>query len=244
MNSNKLKAFAIVIWALSFWPLPSWADSTPQSTPTESEAIAEKDEGLLGEIRYSILSPKQFETLYGPGWVLMDGRRIPGSELEQQFKWEKLPDARGVFLRAKTHNRKLMDAHGNPDGDLELGTYQPDQFAKHAHGIRLECGPTHSNATTCQPPGSQYNYVNGNGLYPHGSYSNTISETGGDETRPRNITVNVYVKINGTKKNKQSEETLAKITTEIKLLPEYLIKNRAFLKLMDKYIQDQMAKSK
>ena len=201
--------------------------------------LPEKDEGGLGEIRYSILTPQQFQAMNGKGWVLMDGSTIKGSDLEKEFGWDTLPDARGVFLRAKDHGRYQGKSKGNPDGDLKLGQYQGDQLASHSHGIRLKCGPINPAATCAQPPGSQYNYVNGNGIYPHHSQSNTIAPTGGKETRPKNITVNVYVKINRVKHGDQYTES---ILSEIKSLPDYFVKNQVFLTVMNSYIKNAVSK--
>jgi hypothetical protein len=105
-------------------------------------AEAEKDEGNIGEVRYSILNPAQFRTLYGPEWILMDGSAVGGSDLAKEFGWTNVPDGRGVFLRGKDHGRGF-----NPDGNIEVGTYQADQFTTHNHGggdhqhfVHLETG--------------------------------------------------------------------------------------------------------
>src|SRR5690349_6825897 len=94
-------------------------------------SVPYKDEGMLGEIRYSILTVKQFQKLYGNEWVLMDGSSIQNSDLHNKFGWNKIPDARGVFLRSKNYNRSVKS--GNPDGDLDLGKYQSDELVKHNH---------------------------------------------------------------------------------------------------------------
>src|SRR6266540_3115535 len=86
---------------------------------------------MLGEIRYSILTPEQFQSLYGKGWILMDGSSIIGSDLEKTFNWTEVPDARGLFLRAKNNGRS--DGRENQNGDLKLGQFQEDTLRSHNH---------------------------------------------------------------------------------------------------------------
>ncbi|MEO5968797.1 MAG: hypothetical protein ABIQ95_02620, partial [Bdellovibrionia bacterium] len=47
--------------------------------------LPEKNEGLIGEIRLSLLTETQFQGLYGKEWVLMDGHSIEGKELAKYF---------------------------------------------------------------------------------------------------------------------------------------------------------------
>src|SRR5689334_21752121 len=97
----------------------------------QAHAMAEKDEGLLGEVRYSILDEPTFQKLYGVEGILMDGRNISGTDLHRLVNVTSIPDARGVFLRGKNNGRG--DGAQNPDGDLAIGTLQWDQNQSHNH---------------------------------------------------------------------------------------------------------------
>lgn len=140
---------------------------------------------MLGEIRYSLLTPEQFQEYYGPEWILLNGSSILNSDLHRIFGWAKLPDARGLFLRGKQNGRS--DNNGNPDGDLALGEYQRDMFESHTHSY-----------TAYQFPnmGSSGKVV---GVWGSSTDKST-GFAGGIETRPRSITVNIYIKINNKTK--------------------------------------------
>ena len=155
----------------------------------------------LGKIQYSILSEENFRLLNGRGWVLMKGQDIKDSDLYKflekngdggfhrilQMKG-KLPDARGKFLRmlnngitekdciSKGHHKDCYDT----DERRMMGSYQKDTFEKHSHSI---------GATFTSKGGSGY------GVYTQVDDSRT-GETGYKETRPKNIAVNIFIKIN------------------------------------------------
>ena len=77
--------------------LASAAPSSPLNLASESPPLPLKDEGLLGEVRMSILTETEFRRIYGPEWVLMKGQTIQDSDLALQFpQFTVLPHARGV----------------------------------------------------------------------------------------------------------------------------------------------------
>jgi len=92
-----------------------------------------------------------------------------------------LPDLRGEFLRAWDDSRGI-------DSSRAYGTSQADEFKSHRHGIRGGNGPVND-------------YVGGSaaayGLFTDGGtlYTDYIqANTGGSETRPRNIALLACIK--------------------------------------------------
>lgn len=142
----------------------------------------------VGTIIHSMLSTTQFASEYGSNWVLADGRSVSGSLYHQVTGIAAIPDMRGLFLRGK-------GSTFNPDGDLALGTFTDDKFESHNH-----TGPLSADS------GSQtFNY------YPNvtsdatpalataSSPANFIPSAilqGGNETAPKSITVNIFIRIN------------------------------------------------
>ena len=144
-----------------------------------------KDKGHVGDVKTSMLTEAQFQELHGQTWVLMDGRSVTGSDYESITGESTIPDARGQFLRGKNNGRN--DGNENPDGDLDLGTYQADEFKSH----------THLSSGNFGPFGSEGSYST-NGLFANATTSAIArtSSTGGNESRPKNITINYFIKIN------------------------------------------------
>ena len=179
----------------------------------------------LGTIKWSILSEKTFQKIHGKGWVLIDGRCIskaccekvkegnPGQKCESKdsdlyslYKAEmslykstniekgKLPDARGQFLRVVNHGispekRKALGESHDPDIERKIGSHQVDIVGKHKHVIKGSklASPRHNNdhlawSTNDQSHSDTYMKDSGTGI--------------GKETRPKNIAVNVFIKIN------------------------------------------------
>ena len=135
----------------------------------------------VGSVIYSMLSESQFQGETTTGWVLADGRSCSGSDYELITGNSTVPDLRGVFLRGKNHARS--GATGNPDGDLALGTFTADKVGSHYH----------------QQRGFTLDLVGGPVVRDEGSeYSVTTQNTqnaGGNETAPRNVTLNCFVRI-------------------------------------------------
>jgi hypothetical protein len=168
-------------------------------------STAQAGEGHVGEIRYSILTPPQFTKAYGPEWELMKGQDLPDdSDLLALWGQTQIPDSRGLFLRCSQEDRK--DGLGNPDVDLKVGTYQADEFKSHDHGGKTgDDAPDHTH-------GHSHPGVHGDGGYDRGNkagaswpgartsgaserHQHVISAAGGNETRPRCIIVNAFIKI-------------------------------------------------
>lgn len=156
--------------------------------------------GSIGENKPSMLTLAQFQALYGPGWILADGSSCAGSKYAAITGFTTVPDHRGVGLRGKNNGRS--DGNQNPDGELALGSFQSDAFGSHNHGggshvhdVRVvnyntnpdgEIGPKGDSPYAPDHPGTVTSAPN----------STVIQMQGGNETRMKNNTVNIFIRIN------------------------------------------------
>lgn len=174
------------------------------------KAILQPSQFTIGSIQQSILDLSQFQALNGTDWVLMDGSDISGSALATLTGTTTAPDATGCFLR-------------NAGGDADaIGVQQADGTAINGQAITTAfegsygntwlggaMGPTNSltfgTGNVATGTGllqgmlkvTDVGYNNGQGLGSYGlmKVSNTFTSTD-TETRPINIAVNYFIKIN------------------------------------------------
>ena len=129
-------------------------------------------------------------------WAYCDGRIATGSVYGA--KKTNLPDLRGVFIRGIND----MGLDGVPPAKNDqlnpeqktAGEYQSDAFKSHEHGIiwtvrNPECINGNWNNVYPGLPNT-YNHIADN------SSSKGAGATGGNETRPKNVTVYYYIRIN------------------------------------------------
>lgn len=128
-------------------------------------------------------------------WVPCDGRFISNSKYSQ-VGGPKSPDLRGVFLRGindygtflvGTGIETLGDSKKNPE-DKKAGEFQNDQIISHSHfagqaNVQLQPGNAWRQSTIVD------------GGLPDAIKAKT-SYFGGSETRPKNVTIYYYIKIN------------------------------------------------
>lgn len=148
--------------------------------------------GALGDIKYSILAEVAFIGENGDCWVMLDGREISGSELARSLNMHALPDSRGHFIRCLDNrdNNQNVDLDRRIKNDLFAGSTQQDEIKQHGHNIP-DMSISGQNVTS-SPTGSVSQVVGYNN-----SYSTLKTEdTGGPETRPENITMYTYIRIN------------------------------------------------
>lgn len=152
--------------------------------------------GAIGEFKDSMLTEVQFQNLHGVGWILADGRSVTGSKYHSITSNTNVPDARGIARRGKNNGR--VDGNQNPDGDVALGTFQADAFGSHTH-----IQDAHSHTQTVANAGGLSGALNqGTTAVPvtaatgTGSTTATNQSSGGNETRAKNISVNVFIRIN------------------------------------------------
>ncbi|MCR9253697.1 MAG: hypothetical protein NXI20_24995 [bacterium] len=146
----------------------------------------------LGTVVYSILEPSQFRAINGHGWVLMDGgldlyntyaKQWGDTKLAAISGLQKLPDARGVFLRGM--NVGQDSTIGDTQKNRKIGSYQSDQFKTHNHKY---INYYKYNDFTAESFSHE-------AVIKHGSVSRETASSGGLETRPRNITLFIYIKV-------------------------------------------------
>lgn len=170
--------------------------------------IARESTAPVGTIVASYLPPDVFLT---PGlsnaWVLAEGQSIPRNsklfDLVNKspidfFDPTRIPDLRGMFLRGMNAGRN--DQRRDPD-KRKLGAYQSDSFRLHDHG-----GGDHTHATAIQNgAASQWQGITvrkvGDDSKDNPEAKTTFSgkimtPEGGNETRPKNVTVYYYIRIN------------------------------------------------
>jgi hypothetical protein len=135
-------------------------------------------------------------------WAPADGRNVPGSAFERAVSMTTVPDLRGIFIRGLNVFDLSETTHNARDPENRtVGSYQTDGFTKHNHG-----GGTHNHTT-----GTQNGAVPANpGLIvrvPAGTIGDrypsktsdaekVIEDNGGSETRPKNVAVFYYIRIN------------------------------------------------
>lgn len=169
--------------------------------------FTQDNQSPVGIIVHSMLSEAQFQAINGLNWVLADGRSVAGSLYATLTGNSTVPDVRGLFLRAAGTNNSSLNGKVP---SATLGASQGDATAK--NGIQfVDNGHRHvegfsgvnSNAafgTTDTVVAGNINTQNGTSTSYHPYTSNIATGayiTGGDaETRPANIAVNIFIKIN------------------------------------------------
>ncbi|MCR9099759.1 MAG: hypothetical protein NXI25_07380 [bacterium] len=165
--------------------------------------------GSVGDIKYSILTPDQFEEENGDCWVPMDGRDIAGTKLADNYGWNTVPDMSGLFIRATEYN------DGNDPGRSPMTgvTLQDDETKSHNHYVDLV---TSTNGAHSHTVLDRYQSFESNGWTDGGAdyalYSETTNTTstdgnhnhtvqgnsnssGGAESRPKNMNFYVYIRV-------------------------------------------------
>jgi hypothetical protein len=153
----------------------------------------------VGSVMHAMLTEAQFQAQASTKWVLADGRNITGSTYHQVSGFTNVPDLRGVFARGRNFNRDTD--FGNSLGDLGVNTYRTDWLQLHTHQldmpgpatptyIRETSSVTEGTGTIQKDEGSEYKLV------PVTLTNAPLPVSADDETRPRNVTVNIFFKIN------------------------------------------------
>lgn len=139
-------------------------------------------------------------------WAPADGRQVPNSAFLRITSQNNVPDLRGIFMRGLNQfdpeeSNSVSTQRKDPDNRTR-GSYQTDIFLKHNHG-----GGNHSHRTGIfQAASTNWNGVvfrdTGNGGIPNdirtkiSDSGDIINLEGGDETRPKNLAVYYYIRIN------------------------------------------------
>ncbi len=164
-----------------------------------TEQISTVDGVPVGTIVASTLKPIQFMISTNSQWPLndpshprakwapADGRVIEGSIYYRITDESALPDLRGMFLRGLNEfqlQEPRTDGRQDPDGANRVaGGFQADQIVSHQHRIDR---PINFD--------SQGGNSGGNRWFD--KQTDLTNKFGGSETRPKNIAVYYYIKIN------------------------------------------------
>ncbi|OOQ59955.1 phage tail protein [Mucilaginibacter pedocola] len=147
---------------------------------------------------------ERISTMQGQGWMLCNGAKLNKAQYPLLFDVIGntcggadpefcLPDLRGVFLRGvdgegaasrdpDNASRKRQGTDVSvPNGRL---TYQDEDFKKHTHGFPERA---HAYAVFRSPGDGGYHF---NAIEPK---AGTSDEKGGNETRPKNVSVNYII---------------------------------------------------
>lgn len=171
--------------------------------------------GAVGDVKFSILNPTQFAAENGNCWIPLDGRSISGSRLNSYLS--SIPNAGGMFLRAQE-----FDNSNNIDDDRNststIATPQGESFRQHNHYSNTSTAGDHAHGykdiytTERYTSDDGYKGIQGSdsdNTHPAntpwyldrttnsgGSHSHTIQNDGGSETRPDNLNLWIYIRIN------------------------------------------------
>jgi hypothetical protein len=125
-------------------------------------------------------------------WAPCDGRPVPNSKYQTLTSQIQIPDLRGMFLRGLN----IFDPYqpvpaiasdkADPDNSRIVGSYEADGFKSHNHSISGPVNAIHGVKVESSDNDKRCGGAN--------SYTSTSS--GIEETRPKNIAVYYYIKIN------------------------------------------------
>lgn len=177
-GKHPTKTISAVVIGIIILALISITYASPQS----ESMISRGGNGAVGDVKMSLLLPEPFRQLNGDGWVLMDGQN-DSQKLKDWTGLSKVPDARGVFLRGMNLGRPTDK--GDTAGDRLVGAYQADSFKKHSHTLNGGYDGKNSNTHLCL----KHSHKDAKG------HPGPTNQSGGAETRPRNIAVYIYVKV-------------------------------------------------
>jgi hypothetical protein len=170
------------------------------------ENISSNKELPIGTIVTSYLNFEQFNAATknnekSPGgiwtsnkskWAPCDGRPIPNSKFQVLTSQVQIPDLRGMFLRGLNTFDPYQPVppvsadKADPENRI-VGSYQIDELKSHKHTFSyLKPKQNDSNGGSANHEVSDSDVQN----------SGTTNASGGVETRPKNIAVYYYIKIN------------------------------------------------
>ena len=154
--------------------------------------LLSKIEASIGTYRDSDLDIATFNLQNMGTWMLCNGQSSVGTEYETLTGKAVVPNfvTEGSFRRQAKAGRSV-------------GSHEADENKSHKHNIGNTDTGTASlgNSGQRQDTGSNttistYNYSNGTYYYTTSAGSYRAQPTGGDETRPKNVACNVFIKVN------------------------------------------------
>jgi len=174
--------------------------------------------GAVGDVKYSILNPTQFAAVNGACWVPMDGRALVATDKLKLAApaLTNVPDGSGLFLRSQEFSGGA-DNDPNRTTATTIATVQQDDLESHNH--TMNSAGNHNHAVPYDSGGGGFGAHNPmlwfsnvidqgvfhtNGALANGqaetefagSHTHSINNTGSSETRPKNLNLWVYIRIN------------------------------------------------
>lgn len=138
-------------------------------------------------------------------WAPADGREASNSGFQRIANQTKLPDLRGMFIRGLNQfdqdQPTIVDANKKDPDTRTRGSYQEDKFKSHNHG-----GGNHSHTIYGETgaAGGRGSFITGDrrsstqwdGNPGVDNSGDIIKSEGETETRPKNIAIYYYIRIN------------------------------------------------
>jgi hypothetical protein len=182
--------------------------------------------GAVGDVKYSILNPTQFAAVNGNCWVPMDGGNMAGSKLATIIGGTTVPNAGGLFLRGQEFSGQTANHDPDRTSVSTIATLQDQAFLSHNHGGNTVSGGLHSHSIYdpghshvwnfglsrddegsggsddefTRTSGTTYDAVRasttGISINNGGTHSHAINSEGSTETRPKNLNLWTYIRIN------------------------------------------------
>ncbi len=157
--------------------------------------------GAVGDVKYSILNPTQFDAVNGDCWVPMDGRAMAATDnLRITTGLTNVPDGGGLFLRSQEF---ATSPNNDPDrsSGSTIAVVQQDELKSHNHSMDTAGNHWHNLGTRGfaggNLPGADGSFDDESiSSFSAGSHTHNINNTGGTETRPKNLNLWIYIRIN------------------------------------------------
>jgi hypothetical protein len=167
-----------------------------------------QDFAPVGTIISSVLPPTEFAKAVGEiegdglrkrKWILADARDVTDTEYARKTEGKPIPDLRGMFLRGINPNSLRIV------GSLERYATALPMTKKFTGSTTVDGNHLHGGGAAVSGSGDRYNaggrdyaVINAAQTALAAGHSHQIEVTGGgdDETRPDNVAVYFYIKIN------------------------------------------------
>lgn len=133
-------------------------------------------------------------------WAPADGRQVPNSSFQRITNQNNVPDLRGMFLRGlnqfDVEYPAITDNERKDPDTRSRGNLQSDDFKSHNHDAsgKITGNVTGSNGTNDVDEGSKKK--NSDPMFPDKDVYVKVEYRGGAETRPKNIAIFYYIRIN------------------------------------------------
>ncbi len=164
--------------------------------------------GAVGDIKYSILNPAQFDAANGDCWVPMDGRALAATDkLRIITGLATVPDGSGMFLRSQEFSGGANNDQSRTSATA-IATVETQAVQAHSHTIS---DPGHSHGyddfrrgttnvaaaeSCCSGVGDDSGSDVGRTSSSAGTGVTVTAAGNGPETRPVNLNFWIYIRIN------------------------------------------------